>query len=87
MANKKDLTNVTEVVEENVPEKVIVNLALSEKTENGVLVGLNGKNYLIKPGVDVEVPAGVAKILKRKEKAIRIAWENKQKMKMIKLPE
>lgn len=81
MANKKDLTTETEVVEENVPEKVIVNLDFNKKTENGVFVGLNGMNYLIKPGVDVEVPAGVAKILKRKEKAIRKAWETKQRLK------
>ena len=36
-----------------------------DKYKEDIFVGLNGKNYVIKRGVDVEVPEEVAEILRR----------------------
>lgn len=52
---------------------VKIRLPLTRNEKEDVFVGLNGKTYLIKRGVDVEVPAGVAEILERKEKMLEIA--------------
>lgn len=58
-----------------VAKKVKIKLPLTRSEKDDVFVGLNGKNYLIKRGVEVEVPVGVAKILERKEKMLSIAIE------------
>ena len=57
------------------PKKVKIKLPLTRTEKDDVFVGLNGKTYLIKRGVEVEVPEGVAKILERKEKMLSIAME------------
>lgn len=57
------------------PKKVKIKLPLTRAEKEDVFVGLNGKTYLIKRGVEVEVPMGVAKILERKEKMLAIAME------------
>lgn len=54
---------------------VKIKLPLTRTEKDDVFVGLNGKTYLIKRGVEVEVPEGVAKILERKEKMLSIAME------------
>lgn len=56
-------------------KKVKIKLPLSRTEKDDVFVGLNGKTYLIKRGVEVEVPEGVAKILQRREKMLSIAME------------
>ena len=56
-------------------KKVKIKLPLSRTEKDDVFVGLNGKTYLIKRGVEVEVPEGVARILARKEKMLSIAME------------
>ena len=56
-------------------QKVKVKLPLTRTEKDDVFVGLNGKNYLIKRGVEVEVPHGVAKILERREKMLSLAME------------
>ena len=57
------------------PKKVKVKLPLTRTEKDDVFVGLNGKTYLIKRGVEVEVPYGVAKILERREKMLSLAME------------
>lgn len=57
------------------PKKVKIKLPLTRTEKDDVFVGLNGKTYLIKRGVEVEVPEGVAKILARKEKMLSLAME------------
>lgn len=57
------------------PKKVKIKLPLTRTEKDDVYVGLNGKGYLIKRGVEVEVPYGVAKILERREKMLSIAME------------
>ena len=59
-------------------KKVKIKLPVTRSERDDVFVGLNGKNYLIKRGVEVEVPRGVAKILERREKMLSIAMEFEQ---------
>ena len=56
-------------------KKVKIRLPLTRTEKDDVFVGLNGKTYLIKRGVDVDVPAGVAEILENREKMLSIAME------------
>ena len=57
------------------PKTVKIKLPLTRTEKNDEYVCLNGKGYLIKRGVEVEAPYGVAKILERKEKMLSIAME------------
>lgn len=57
------------------PKKVKIKLPLTRTERDDVWVSLNGKSYLIKRGVEVEVPYGVAKILERKDKMLSVAME------------
>lgn len=61
--------------EKKTVKKCKIKLPLTRSEKDDVFVGLNGKRYLIKRGVEVEVPVGVAKILERKEKMLSIAME------------
>lgn len=57
------------------PRMVTIKLPLTRTEKDDVFVGLNGKTYLIKRGVEVTVPEGVAKVLERREKMLSIAME------------
>ena len=50
------------------PETVKITLPLLDNNQSDVFVGLNGKAYLIKRGVEVEVPKGVYAILEKSRK-------------------
>lgn len=52
------------------PKTVTINLPLSRHEKDDVFVGVNGKTWLIKRGVDVEVPACVAEVLKHREEML-----------------
>lgn len=73
MSEKK--TTETAVKVKAAPKKVKIKVPLTRTEKDDVYVGLNGKGYLIKRGVEVEVPYGVAKILERKEKMLSVAME------------
>ena len=60
---------------ENAPKKVKIKLPLTRTEKDDEYVCLNGKSYLIKRGVEVEVPAGVAEILRHSEQMDAIAME------------
>ena len=47
-------------------KKVKIKLPISRNEKEDVFVGINGKTYLIKRGVEVEVPESVAKVLERR---------------------
>lgn len=53
--------------ENKAPKTVKIKLPLTRSESEDVYVCLNGKSYLIKRGVEVEVPEGVAEILQHKE--------------------
>lgn len=57
------------------PQTAKIKLPLTRQEKDDVFVGLNGKTYLIKRGVEVEVPWGVAKVLERREKMLAISME------------
>ena len=61
-------------------EKVTIKLPLTRAEKDDVWVGLNGKSYLIKRGVNVEVPAGVAEILQHQEEMLNLAMEYEEAM-------
>ena len=56
-------------------KKITIKLPLTRTEKEDVFVGLNGRTYLIKRGVNVEVSAPVAKILERREKMLSLAME------------
>lgn len=56
-------------------KKVKIKLPISRNEKEDVFVGINGKTYLIKRGVEVEVPESVAKVLERRDKMLEIAME------------
>ena len=67
-------TTTTEIKAPTV-KKVKIKLPLTRSESEDVYVGLNGKTYLIKRGVEVEVPKGVAEILQHKEEMLSLAME------------
>lgn len=57
-------------------EKMVkVKIPLSRNDKEDVFVGLNGRTFLIKRGEEVEVPEGVAEILKHREEVLMQAME------------
>ena len=54
-------------------KKVKVRLPLTRTEKNDVYVAVNGKSYLIKRGVDVEVPESVAEVLRHREEMLDLA--------------
>lgn len=60
-------------------KKVKLRLPLTRELRDDVFVAVNGKTYLIKRGVDAEVPAHVAKVIERSETMLGIAMEYEQK--------
>jgi hypothetical protein len=56
-------------------DTVKIKLPLTKTERDNVLVGLNGTTYLIKRGVEVEVPRDVAKILENSERMLATSME------------
>ena len=56
-------------------KKVTIRLPLTRTEKEDVFVGINGKTYLIRRGEEVAVPANVAAVLQRREKALAAALE------------
>ena len=54
---------------------VKIKLPLTRTEKDDVYVAVNGKSYLIKRGVPVEVPACVAEVLQHKEEMLSQAME------------
>ena len=61
--------------ENKAPKKVKIKLPLTRTEKDDVYVALNGVPYLIKRGVEVEVPAGVAEIIQHSEEMLAKAME------------
>jgi len=56
-------------------DTVKIRLPLTKTEKDDVYVALNGTAYLIKRGIEVEVPRGVAEILAHKEKMLVTSME------------
>jgi hypothetical protein len=63
----------TKPKETKAPKMVTVRLPLTRLEKEAVYVGVNGKGYLIKRGVDVEVPESVAEVLRHREEMLDVA--------------
>lgn len=70
----KNTTTEEKVVPTTEEKRVTIRLPLSREEREDVYVGLNGNGYLIKRGVNVDVPAGVAEILRRREEMLEKAF-------------
>lgn len=69
------MANTTTEIKPKAPKKVKIKLPLSRTEKEDVWVSVNGEKYLIKRGVEVEVPACVAEVLQHKEEMLEIAME------------
>lgn len=69
------MAETNKTAETKTAKMVVIKLPLTRTEKDDVFVALNGKTFLIKRGVEVKVPYGVAKILERKEKMLSIAME------------
>lgn len=56
-------------------KKVKIKIPLTRTEKDDVFVGLNGRTFLIKRGEEVEVPEGVAEILRNREEVLMQAME------------
>lgn len=65
--NTAPATAPAEVAEE---KTVKIKLPLTRTEKNDVLVGVNGRTWLIKRGEEVEVPECVAEVLQHKEEML-----------------
>ena len=80
MATKKN-NNVEEIIEEETVEEtktekmVKIKLPLSRTEKDDVPVGVNGRTWLIKRGVEVEVPECVAEVLQHSEEMLSASFE------------
>ena len=78
--NNTNTTNETvveeTVVEETKKEKMVkIKLPLSRTEKDDVPVGVNDRTWLIKRGVEVEVPECVAEVLKHQEEMLSQSME------------
>ena len=56
-------------------KQIKIKLPLTRTEKEDVYVGLNGRSWLIRRGVEVAVPEGVARILQRRERMLCQAME------------
>ena len=70
------MANTTTKAPEGAKEKMVkIRLPLTRTEKDDVPVGVNGRTWLIKRGVDVEVPECVAEVLRHKEEMLEQAME------------
>jgi hypothetical protein len=67
------MANITKAPEGAKEKMVKIRLPLTRTEKDDVFVGVNGRTWLIKRGVDVEVPECVAEVLQHKEKMLEVA--------------
>ena len=79
---KKDETmeavKASEVETTPIEETVTINLPLTRERQEDVFVSVNGRNFQIKRGEDVEVPKVVAEVLANSEKMDRLALQRQK---------
>lgn len=63
----------TEKNVQNKPKMVKIRLPLTRAEQDDVYVAINGKSYLIKRGVEVEVPESVVRVLEHREEMLAMA--------------
>lgn len=74
MATKKETAEIMEVSNPYNEEMVVIELYKdSERYKDDLFVGRNGMTYLIKRGVPVKVPKGIAEIIENQIKMDNLA--------------
>ena len=68
-------TTNTEKKIEATEKKVTIRLPLTRTETDDVFVAVNGRTWLIKRGVEVEVPPCVVEVLRNQEEALRKAYD------------
>lgn len=90
MATNKETVQVNPAtVQENLPivqeqpaEKMVkVRIPRTSKNQEDMFVSVNMKTYLIKRGVEVEVPESVAEVLRHQEEALEAIMEFEESVK------
>ena len=71
MAEAKNATKVNEPEKEKL---VKIRIPRERDRQDDVFVGVNGRTWLIKRGVEVEVPECVAEVIRNSEKAEAAAY-------------
>ena len=71
MATNTNSEKKTEAIE----EKVKIRLPLNREDNSDVFVAVNGRTWLIKRGVEVEVPPCVVEVLRHQEEALAKAYD------------
>ena len=82
----KNTTTEEKIVPTTEEKRVTIRLPVSREERDDVYVGLNGKGYLIKRGVNVDVPAGVAEILQRREEMLESAFAYEDQLEKASFP-
>lgn len=62
-------------------KKIKIKLPLTRTEKDDEYVAINGKSFLIKRGVTVEVPDYVAEVLQQKEEMLSLAMEYEEQAK------
>lgn len=59
---------------ENTEKKVKIRIPITRDQQDDVFVAVNGRTWLIKRGVEVEVPECVVEVLRNQEEALAKAY-------------
>ena len=83
MAINKETVKVNpDTVQEQPAEKMVkVRIPRNSKNQEDMFVSVNMKTYLIKRGVEVEVPESVAEVLRHQEEALEAIMEFEESVK------
>lgn len=77
---KKEITNAPAAAVEEAEQMVKIKIPRTRKDQEDVFVSVNLKTYLIKRGVEVEVPAAVAEVIRHQEEMLdtimNFEWEH-----------
>lgn len=66
--------------ENKTEKKVTIRLPISRELEDDMFVAVNGRTFLIKRGVEVEVPECVVEVINRHEDALMEAYRKQAAM-------
>ena len=67
--------NKTESATASNTERVKIKIPLTKSEREDVTVYLNGKKFVIKRGYEVDVPIGVAEVIRNKEKMLAESFD------------
>lgn len=75
MATNKETAQANPTTEQSAEKMVKVRIPRTSKNQDDVFVGVNMNTYLIKRGVEVEVPECVAEVLRHQEEMLEVIME------------